>query len=62
MQGSWGAFISSDELKDLYSKYDPDIKSYLRQEVQNQRITHPNDAMARPELYKINKLNEQQLA
>ena len=37
-------------------------KSYLRQEVQFQRVTHPRDVAERPALYKINGLTADEMA
>ena len=38
-----------------------DNKSYLRREIQYQRVTHPRDASERPELYKVNCLSSEEM-
>ena len=39
----------------------PDLKKYLRQELQYQKATHSRDSQERPELYKINALSVEQM-
>ena len=59
-----GPLTSSEELQAFLSKYssDTNAKSYLRQEVQYQKLTHPRDSEARPHLYKVNKMPSEELA
>lgn len=51
-----GPVTSGQEVKDLVANYDSkELKQFLRQEIQYQRVTHPRDVAARPDLYKVNK-------
>lgn len=54
---SWnGPFTSVKELEDsLLGSNEKKIRDILRHEITFQRITHPHDAIARKELYLINK-------
>ena len=58
MQRTWGLFTSVQEVKEVVSKKPSDLKTYLRQEIQYQRVTHQRDAEARKDLYKINKMSK----
>ena len=35
----------------------PDLKTFLRQEIQYQRVTHHRDAKVRKDLYKVNNVS-----
>ena len=54
---SWnGPFSSVEELEgSLVGKDEKKTKEILRHEITFQKITHPNDAIIRNELYLINK-------
>lgn len=58
-----GPLTSSEEMQTFLSQYsgDKNMKSYLRQEVQYQKLTHPRDSDARPHLYKVNKMSMEEL-
>ena len=49
-----GPLTTADELKPLVNHKSPDLKAYLCQKIQYQRVTHLRDAEARKELYKVN--------
>ena len=51
-----GPVTSISELNALVRQKSPELKPFLRQEIQYQRVTHPRDADIRRELYKVNKL------
>ena len=52
---------SVDELKTLVVGKSSKLKSFLRQEMQYQRLTHPKDFEARRELYRVNKLSLEEM-
>ena len=56
-----GPLTSVDELKTLVKGKSPKIKSFLRQEIQYQRVTHPRDVEARKDLYKVNKITVEEM-
>ena len=56
-----GPVTSASELKELLKANPSNTKQLLRLEIQFQRCMHPNDVAARPLLYKVNKLSEQQM-
>ena len=47
-----GPVTNAEEVKDI-----PKNKSFLRHEIQYQRVTHPKDVIIRPNLYKVNGLS-----
>ena len=53
-----GPLTSVTELKALVTKKSPDLKSFLRQELQYQRLTHQQDSTIHKDLYKINLVSE----
>lgn len=57
-----GPLTSTDEVRALQSKGDSNLKSQLRLEMQFQKLTHQKDAVARPQLYKVNKMTDDELA
>ena len=56
MQAARGPFITTQEVEQI-----KDSKSYLRHELQYQKLAHPKDALYRPELYKVNALSSEQM-
>ena len=56
-----GPFTSPQDVKAFVNSDPDDLKACLRQEIQFQRVTHPNDAEARKDLYKVNKLSEEDM-
>ena len=61
MQRLWGPYFYRI-LRNLLEREDSNIKSFLLQELQYQKLFHPKDAMVRLELSTINKPNEQNIA
>lgn len=45
-------------MKVLVCEKSPDLQVHLRQEIQYQRIPHQRDAGTRKDLYKVNRLSE----
>ena len=56
-----GPVTSVNELKALVSEKSPELKTFLRQEIQYQRVTHQRDVDVRKELYKVNKLTSEEM-
>ena len=56
-----GPVTSIEELKALVNENSPNLKSYLRVEVQYKRELHQRDAEVRSNLYKVNRLTVQDL-
>ena len=56
-----GPLSSVDELKTLVVGNSPKLKSFLRQEIQYQRLTHPKDFEARKDLYRVNKVSLEEM-
>ena len=56
-----GPVTSVSELKALVNQKSPNLKKFLRQEIQYQRVTHPVDAEVRKELYKVNSLSMEEM-
>ena len=52
-----GPLTSASELKVLIDAKSPDLKTFLRQEIQYQRVTHHRDAKVRKDLYKVNNVS-----
>ena len=56
-----GPVTSVNEVKALVSKKSPELKTFLRQEIQYQRVTHQHDADVRRDLYKVNKISQKEM-
>ena len=52
-----GPLTSVSELKVLIDANSPDLKTFLRQEMQYQRVTHYRDAEVRKDLHKVNNVS-----
>ena len=52
---------SVNELKALLSEKSSELKTFLRQEIQYQRVTLQRDVEVRKELYKVNKLTLEEM-
>ena len=57
----WSAHISQRSQITCKKKNPPQLKTFLRQEIQFQRVTHQNDADAREDLYKVNNISEKEM-
>ena len=53
--------VDLSELMKFYAKDKKALKSALRTEIQYQKYIHAKDAQERPDLYKVNNLDEDQL-
>ena len=51
-----GLLTSVSELKVLIDAKSPDLKTFLKQEIQYQRVTHHRDAEVRKDFYKVNNV------
>lgn len=61
-KGHGGPVTTGREVNDLTKRYEgqeAEVKQILRQKIQYQRVTHRKDAVARAELYNVNKLTKE---
>ena len=56
-----GPFTSINEVKALVKNNPTELKSFLRLEIQYQRVTHPRDAEARKDIYRVNKVSLEEM-
>ena len=56
-----GPFTSVNEVKTLVQQNPKELKSFLRLEIQYQRVTHPRDAEARKDIYRVNKVTLEEM-
>ena len=56
-----GPLTSVSELRLLVDTKSPDLKTFLREEIYYQRVTHHRDSEARKELYKVNSISLQEM-